>query len=284
MASEAKIWGGFTAEELEWQYNPRLTMADFAGDFAAIQALSAPVRESLTHQADIRFGDGPKETFDLYPAGPDAPVHVFFHGGYWRATDKQDYAFIARDLVARGISVILANYDLCPDVTVAEINRQCRRCIDFIRAHGADLGVDITRLSISGHSAGGQMVARLAAADWGGEMPFRAVVPVSGVFDVTPLCGTTINEALGHDQDAAEAVSPILEPPVPAELPVMLVVGGEESPEFKRQSAAYAAHLEAGHGKLPVHLATGANHMTVLPALYSEGGELFEAFTRFISR
>lgn len=283
MASDEKVWGGFTAEELEWQYNPRITMADFAGDFAAIQALSAPVRENLPHQADIRFGDGPKETFDLYSAGPGTPVHVFFHGGYWRATDKQDYAFIARDLVARGISVILANYDLCPAVSVAEINRQCRRCIEFIRAHGADFGVDVTRLSISGHSAGGQMVARLAAADWGGETPFRAVVPVSGVFDVSALCGTSINETLALDLAAAEAVSPILEPPVPGDVPVMLVVGEEESPEFKRQSVAYAAHLEAGHGKLPVHLAEGANHMTVLPALYSEGGELFEEFVRFIS-
>lgn len=284
MASDGKVWGGFTAEELEWQYNPRQTMADFAGDFAAIQALSAPVRQTLAHRADIRFGEGPKEVFDLYSAGPGTPLHVFFHGGYWRATDKQDYAFVARDLVARGISVALANYDLCPDVTVAEINRQCRRCIEYIRDHAEELEVDITRLSISGHSAGGQMVARLAAADWGGEMPFRAVVPVSGVFDVTPLCDTSINEALGHDIGAAEAVSPILEPPVPADMPVMLVVGGDESPEFKRQSTAYAEHLQAGHGKLPVHLAEGANHMTVLPALFSKDGELFEEFVRFISR
>src|SRR5699024_2210118 len=86
-------WQDYTPEQLEWQYNPRVTVADAGAYIQRLKTLSADTLAVLTRHADIRYGPGPKETFDLYPAataGP-TPVHVFFHGGYWRAQDKTDF-------------------------------------------------------------------------------------------------------------------------------------------------------------------------------------------------
>src|SRR5699024_12047152 len=130
-------------------------VADAVAYIQRLNTLSADTLAVLTRHADIRYGPGPKETFDLYPAataGP-TPVHVFFHGGYWRAQDKTDFAFVARDLVRHGQSVAVVNYDLCPAVTVADIVADCSRCVSYIVNHGDDPGLDPVRLSVSGHSA-----------------------------------------------------------------------------------------------------------------------------------
>ncbi|OSQ42208.1 alpha/beta hydrolase [Thalassospira sp. MCCC 1A01428] len=279
-------WGGFTEAEVEWQYNPRETVPDFADHFARFVAASDDVRAKLDHQSDVRFGPGPKETFDVFPAGsPDAPVHVFFHGGYWRSQDKKDYAFIVRDLVADGYTVVCANYDLCPDVKVEDITAQAIRCIKYVYEHIGDFNGDRDRLSISGHSAGGQIVARLAAHDWENEIgdatPFNAVVPVSGVFDLEPLRFTSMNIDIRLTEDSAADNSPMLDA-VPVGARMMLVVGAVETPEFVRQSQAYAAYCAKAGLIVPVHQAWGANHFTVLEELYLRDGALYGNLKRII--
>ncbi|RCK52437.1 esterase [Thalassospira profundimaris] len=281
-------WGGFTAAEVEWQYNPRETVPDFADHFSRFAAESEKTRADLHHLADIRFGPGPKETMDVFPAAdPKSPIHVFFHGGYWRSQDKRDYAFIARDMVADGFTVVLANYDLCPDVSVAEITQQAIRCIAYIYDHIDDFNGDRNRLSISGHSAGGQIVARLAAHDWHGEIgdesPFNAVIPVSGVFDLAPLRFTTINNDIHLTEESAADNSPMLDA-VPVGSNMMLVVGALETPEFLRQSQAYAAYCSKNGSNVPVHQAWGANHFTVLDELYVHSGALYGKLRRMISQ
>src|SRR5690625_5086597 len=149
-------WRDYDAEQLEWQYNPRVTVPGFQIYLDRVAKLSDETRAKLGEPQEIRYGPGPLATFDLFRTPePAAPVHVFFHGGYWRSQDKRDYAFVARDLVPRGINVVVANYDLCPAVTVAEINRKCVECNECLLAHGEALNLDTTRITVSSHSAGG---------------------------------------------------------------------------------------------------------------------------------
>jgi acetyl esterase/lipase len=41
-------------------------------------------------------------------------VHLFFHGGYWRAFDRSDYSFVARPITEAGAIAVIANYGLMP--------------------------------------------------------------------------------------------------------------------------------------------------------------------------
>lgn len=281
-------WGGFTTAELEWQYNPRETVPDFKTHFDRFVELSNETRHLLGGKLDVRFGTGPKETMDVFLSpDPGSPVHVFFHGGYWRSQDKKDYAFVARDLVDAGFTVICPNYDLCPDVTVGDITDEAVRCIEYIYHHLDEFNGDRDRISISGHSAGGQIVARLATHDWeetlGDAMPFCAIVPISGVFDLEPIRHTTLNEDIRLDAAAAADNSPMLDA-APLNARIMVVVGGNETPEFVRQSEAYGAYCGGGDLKVPVYKAWGANHFTVLEELFLGSGSLFGHFKRFLER
>lgn len=272
-------WKRYDTDELEQQYNIRVILPDFHDWVGRVGTLSEGTRERLGEPSEFRYGDTEKSTYDLFACGkPDAPVHIFFHGGYWQGQDKRNYALVARDLVPRGVSVVVANYDLCPDVTVADINAQCAACVAHVRDHARELGVDPDRLTISGHSAGGQIVARLLSHDWPADgHPVRAALPISGVYDVEPLVHTTINNALHLDAAAARAVSPILESPPPPDIRVKVAVGGAESDEFNRQAAAYARHCSQAGSDVPVLTTGGGNHFSVLDALFLEDGEYFDA-------
>ena len=260
------VWQKYTSEELNWQYNPRRTMPDFAKRLGSFPGLAEEARAQLSHQLDIRYGPGPKETFDLFPAIDGGPVHIFFHGGYWRAEDKANHSFVAKDLVSEGINVVVANYDLCPDVTVGEINEQAARCVANIHENAADLNLDPDRITVSGHSAGGQIVAKLCAHEVAGPL-IKASLTISGVFDLEPFRHTEINEGVGVTEGQAIPFSPIHDE-IRTKGRISIAVGGAETEEFHRQSEDYAAKCRAASFSVESNSIGQADHLTVLQELF----------------
>lgn len=264
-------WRDYSEDELNAQYSPRISMPDFVETLEGFKPPAKAARDALDHQLDIRYGPGPKETFDIFPAdSTNAPVHIFFHGGYWQAEDKNNHSFVAPDLVAEGYTVILPNYDLCPEVDIATINQQAARCVQYIYDHADDLGIDRDRISVSGHSAGGQIVAKLCAHDFGAPI-IKAAMPISGVFDLEPLVGTVINGALGMDVETAKACSPYYDS-IRVEGRIEVAVGGGETEEFHRQSELYAAKCRDAGFKVVSHEVGDADHLRVLAGLFTKDG------------
>ena len=75
---------------LEKMYNNLALVPDHPDYLQRWARDSAAARSSGASRIDVRYGEGPKETLDIFPAPvPDAPVLVFIHGGYWRALDKE---------------------------------------------------------------------------------------------------------------------------------------------------------------------------------------------------
>ena len=97
------------------------------------------------------------------------------------------------------------------------------------------------RPMVIGHSAGGHLTAEMLARDWSGfsGVPTDLVrygYAISGVFDLAPLIGTSLNEALGLTSGTARVASPLFRPPPPKGRRLIAAVGGDESEEFLRQS------------------------------------------------
>ena len=90
---------------------------------------------------------------DLFEAGPDAPVAVFIHGGYWQALDRSWFSWIAPALLQHGVSLAVPSYDLCPTVRLGRIVSQMRDAVELIRARTGKRPV------VFGHSAGGHLAA-----------------------------------------------------------------------------------------------------------------------------
>jgi hypothetical protein len=98
--------------ELEAQYNLRALRPDFeTGMLQQWIARSGAFRNAAAGRLDLAYGAGERDRIDFFPAPmADAPLLVFFHGGYWQRGDKSVYSFIAEPFVARGVSVALVNY------------------------------------------------------------------------------------------------------------------------------------------------------------------------------
>jgi arylformamidase len=227
---------------VEREYNLRAAFPDHPQWFARWAAESAEARAALIGHTggrlDLRYGSGPKQTLDLFPAENPRGALLFIHGGYWRALDKSDHSFVAPPLVAEGIGVAVINYDLCPDVGIARIVEECREAVAWLRREGTRHGVPAGRLVVSGHSAGGHLVAMLIATDWNAPAPPPTIVggtAISGVFDLEPLVNVSFNVDLRLDVSHARALSPIhLRPREP--VPLLLAAGEAETSEFIRQS------------------------------------------------
>ena len=114
--------GGFGARDLA-----------FVGHAAYLQRWaieSERARREGPCELDIRYGQAPGETLDVFPAlQDDGPVLVFVHGGYWRALDKSDHSFVAPAFTRHGACVVVPNYDLCPAVTIPHITLQVARAV-----------------------------------------------------------------------------------------------------------------------------------------------------------
>jgi arylformamidase len=264
-------WRDLGADELESQFNPRRAVPDFEAYQAANARRSAEVRARLDGRLDLAYGDTPLQKLDLFPAaaagGGAAPVHVFFHGGYWRAQDKANFAFVAERLVGQGICTVVANYDLCPAVTLDGVVAAARRALAWTFAHAAGFGADPQRLTISGCSAGAHLQAMALAHDWAADgLPadlIKGAVPISGIYDPEPARHISVNAEIGLSAEIARRNDALALPPR-VRCPVALFVGGAEPPEWQRQTTLYAAHLRR-HGLAPsCEVLPGANHFSIL--------------------
>jgi arylformamidase len=218
-------------------------------------------------ELDIPYGPSPRQYIDLFNAKESsAPIALFIHGGYWRALDPKFHSHCAKGLNERGVTVAVAGYDLCPQVSIADIIEQMRAAALFLwRRFGR-------RIMVYGHSAGGHLAAAMIATDWPKLDPqapadlVPAAYSISGLFDLTPLVHTGMNADLKLDDVSARASSPLFWP-VPGKRVLDSVVGGAELPEFLRQAKSIVESWPKDKVQMRYEEIPGANHFTIIAPL-----------------
>ncbi len=126
-----------------------------------------------------------------------APILVYIHGGGWVAGDLRSRSSDLRWFADRGWLVISVDYTLSSaDRHLWDVTQDQVGCaMGWIVANAARYGGDPSRLSVSGHSAGGNLAINtgyLSAAgrlrsSCGGTMP--RVAAVSAVYPVVDVAG-----------------------------------------------------------------------------------------------
>lgn len=258
-----------TALDLEAEYNNRRRVPEHADIQARWAKASEAWRKEGKADLDLAYGKGDRNRYDLYRAaagGTNAPVVVYIHGGYWQRGDRKDNGFVARELNTRGVSVALPSYSLCPSVGVIDIVGELRQCLKAVWERTRQ------RLVVVGHSAGGHLAAAMLATDWSkvGAVPadlVKAAYAISGVFELSPLLPTSLNEALKLDPAKAREASPLLWPAPPKERSFVAAAGGDESQEFIRQSLEITAAWSKAGVKAECVIVPETNHFTIVEEL-----------------
>ncbi len=286
---DAIVFKGYTAHQLERQYNARAAVPDHEKIFEEWRIRSADFRRQSECELDIPYSSSDRGTLDLFlPRQANAPVHIFIHGGYWHAMDKSDFSYLSKGLVDRGALVAIVNYGRCPTLSITDIVQQLRHACDWLWRNCSKFGGNPSAIHVSGHSAGGHLTAMMMATNWPSLHPdlppslIKSGVAVSGLFELEPMRYIPLNDDLNLDEKSARLNSPIFLKPL-TDAPLSIVVGGEESDEFRRQSYNFFTKWGGRKAGIEYFELPNLNHFTVIDQMKSPGNSLTETMLRHMS-
>ena len=99
------------------------------------------------------------------PVGTSGPLPavLYIHGGGWVLGNTGTHDRLVRDLaVGADVAVVFVEYDRSPEAQYPVAIEQAYATAQWITAHGAEEGIDATRLAVAGDSVGGNMSAAVA--------------------------------------------------------------------------------------------------------------------------
>lgn len=275
------IYKNYNQEALDKQYNNRAMVPNFAQIVEQWMQQSADTRKRATIHLDLPYGPHKRERLDIFPAeSANAPVQVFFHGGYWKALEKEVFHFIANGFIDNGVTTALVNYPLVPQVTMDDLVNACQRAVTWIYHNIANYNGDPDKIYTSGHSAGGHIVAMLTATNWSiFDVPQNIIkggCAISGLFNLLPIQLCYLNDELSMDKAAARRNSPVFLSPA-CSTPLIVTVGQRESDEYHAQTRELI-DVWSAKGITFTHLPIpNANHFSILDSFVDNKAPLNQA-------
>lgn len=241
------------------------------------QHQAAAFRESWPNaKFDLRYGEEERACLDLFL--PETKAHglaVFVHGGFWQRFDKSVWSHLAAGALARGWAVAIPGYTLAPQARISAMTVQIGMALQTAAAQVSG------PIRLAGHSAGGHLVTRMGCTS----APLTPLVAaridkitsISGVHDLRPLRLHTMNDILKIDGAEARTESPVLCDPRP-DMRMTAWVGGDERPEFLRQTAILTEAWQEGIATCKRVTENGRHHFNVIDGLIDAAHPLTEAF------
>lgn len=256
----AQAWSALSQAERDAAYNNRGSIVAADELIAVRREASREVRDSYPCHLDVPYGQHPRECWDIFPGrDPDAPCLVFIHGGYWQGGDRTEFSSCVRGALDKGWSAALCSYPLAPEASLTQIVDSSSRALTWFAGHRASYGAG-GPLVLSGWSAGAHLATMNA-----GHPAVRAVLCISGVFELSPIRDTFLNAKAKLTDQEIELFSPLRLAPV--DKPFIIAFGAEELPELQHQSRAFFAMRENAGAPAKLITVSGANHLTILDEL-----------------
>lgn len=181
----------------------------------------------------LAYGSDALQALNLWvPEGAKAaPLVLFVHGGGWKRGSKDNATSRAMPahMLAQGFAFASIDYRLVPAATVEQQAADVAAALAHLLKRADELGIDRTRVVLTGHSAGAHLVALvgtderylkavgLSFADLRGVMPNdgAAYDVQSQIADAGPMMKDTYAEAFGTDPARQKALSPTLHAAAP---------------------------------------------------------------------
>ena len=230
-------------------------------------------RNGVTVNRAIAYQPGPRHALDIYRpgrAGADGPVVVFIYGGGWDSGHRGMYRFVGASLAARGVTTVIPDYRLYPEVRFPDFMWDAAAAVTWTRDCIASHGGNPHRLFLMGHSAGAQ-IATLLALDGrylgaGGVDPgsLAGVIGLAGPYDFLPLHSEKLKILFGP-----EPKRPLSQPinfVTPQAPPMLLAAGAADTTVDPANTKRLAARLHQNGVTVEERFYPGAGHRILIGA------------------
>ncbi|MBL8203607.1 MAG: alpha/beta fold hydrolase [Blastocatellia bacterium] len=246
--------------------------------FADIQKLPKPPADHrLAYGSDpLQFGE-----LRLPKTKGKHPVVIVVHGGCWFAEyDLHHLAAFSDALTRLGVATWTIEYRRIGNVGGAWPGtfQDVANGADYLREVAKKHPLDLKRVVVIGHSAGGQLALWLAARKnlpktsvlySANPLPLTGVVSLAGISDLRnyrPNCDDSVNKLLGGSPEQFperyQQTSPI--ELLPLKVPVMLLHGGEDRIVPIKQSQDFAAAADKKGDKAILSVPVSAGHFDLI--------------------
>ncbi len=269
-----------TLSEREKEYSPSSCIEDIEPYISAYVTKSEEARKKIGEGKELSYGAKPSQRFDLFcPENAEEkifPLVVFIHGGYWQELSKKESSFAAPTWVENEIAFAALDYTLAPTASLHEIVKECQDAVSYMISEAKQLSIDANRIVLVGSSAGAHLAAMTAM-----EIPVRAIVLISGIYELEPLVGTYINDALNLNSNETKELSPLHKDL--RNFPESVICWGEiETEEFKTQSNEFSAYLRSQGNTTLTFEVEGKNHFDVVLELADISTEMGKKVLSFL--
>jgi arylformamidase len=279
-----RVWLDMDQQELDDSYDQSKYAANLQQIVKRYATNSEAVRKRLGAPVRFAYGTTPIEGLDLYPTKrPNAPVHVFIHGGAWRSGLAKDSAYQAELFVTAGAHYIALDFNNVIETggDLMVMADQVRHAVAWVYKNAASFGGDSNRIFLSGYSSGGHLAGVVLVTDWAKDFGLakdviKGGLVCSGMFDLKPARLSARSSYVKFTDEMEQALSSQRHLHL-LNCPVIVGYGTLETPDFQRQSRDFAAAVKAIN--LPVQLLVGEgyNHFEMPETLANPYGLLGRA-------
>jgi acetyl esterase/lipase len=239
---------------------------------------------------DGQDADKKRHLLDLYlpKDHKDFPVVIFVHGGAWKfgSKDVSWHAEVGEFFASHGIGAACINYRLSPNVKHPEHIKDVARAFDWTKKNIASHGGRPDEIFVTGHSAGGHLVALLATDDsylkaQGCSLKdIKGVIPISGVYDIPPRL---FKDVFGEDYHDRKNASPIYH--VREGLPPFLIIYADRDfPGCSKMSESFRKSLKDKKNTAELLEVEHRNHISILVKLSKEDDPCGQAMLDFVRK
>ena len=269
-----RVYRDYDQAELDAAYDQAVYAPNARDVQGRMRRLSAEARKRLGTPKRFAYGPTDIEKLDVYPAaaslkGPNAPIQIFIHGGAWRSGTAAEHADAAELLHQAGAVYVVPDFTLVQDAadSLRSMAEQVRRSIAWVYKHAGEIGGDVNRIYVSGHSSGAHLAGVALVTDWQREygVPddfLKGALLCGGMYDLKGPRLSARSNYVKFDDAMEEALSAQRHLDK-IRTPVLLVHGTLETPEFQRQTREFAAALKQSGKPVELLVAEGFNHFEI---------------------
>ena len=245
--------------------------------------VSVPSSAELVNQTkntrNISYGDSEKQKIDIYYppdsiANKPPTVIVIIHGGGFQEGNKEMYAFMSKYLLEAGYTTVLIGYDLAPSKTVQGIINEINDGVGYVCNY-----FPRANIVLMGHSAGAYLTVSAACNK---SLNVKGIIPISGVFDLRLLVKTSLNVVVQLTEAEATRLSLNNELSIPKSVKSLVLVGGDESPGFIKESKDLFERLKTTTENAEFRILKDEDHFSIVESFNTKDHPVLQEVLSFL--